>query len=142
MAISQSTLSAIKAAALSPVVEACGAPTKRVGHEFLTQCLWHEDTNPSLTISDQKGFCFCHVCRKKADAIDYVQEIKGFTWREAVEFTADVLGVIVETDNEDPEAAARRKVETQELIEGAHLVLGSAEPVRVRSAAELFEADV
>ena len=109
MAITHSTLLAIKATSLSAVVEACGASTKRVGHEFLTQCLWHEDTNPSLTISDQKGFCFCHVCRKSADAIDFVQESKGYTWREAVDFVADVAGIRVETDNEDPEVAARRK---------------------------------
>lgn len=109
MAISPRTIQAIKSASLSAVVEACGAPLKRVGHEFLTQCLWHEDANPSLTISDQKGFCFCHVCRKSADAIDFVQESKGYTWREAVEFVADVVGVNIETDNEDPEVAARRK---------------------------------
>jgi len=109
MAIHPRTIQAIKSASLSAVVEACGAPLKRVGHEFLTQCLWHEDANPSLTISDQKGFCFCHVCRKSADAIDFVQELKGYTWREAVDFVADVLGITIETDNEDPEVAARRK---------------------------------
>lgn len=109
MAINQRTLQAIKSASLSAVIEACGAPLKRVGHEFLTKCLWHEDANPSLTISDQKGFCFCHVCRKSADAIDFIQESKGYSWREAVEFAADIAGIVIETDNEDPEVAARRR---------------------------------
>ncbi len=77
MAITQASLQAIKAAPLSTVVEALGGKLKRVGHEFVTQCLWHEDTNPSLTINDQKGFCFCHVCREGGDILDYVQKRNG-----------------------------------------------------------------
>jgi DNA primase len=113
MAIKPSVFTAIKAAPLSTVVEKLGGKLKRVGHEFLTQCLWHEDTNPSLTISDQKGFCFCHVCRGGGDAVDYVRKAKGFDFRDGVEFTASILGVPFETDDENPEVLARRKEEKQ-----------------------------
>ena len=109
MAITQSTLQRIKSAPLSTVVEAFGGSLKRVGHEFLNQCLWHEDTNPSLTISDQKGFCFCHVCRQGGDATDYVQQKLGVGMREAAEKAAEILGVKFETDDEDPELAAKRR---------------------------------
>jgi DNA primase len=111
MGIKPSVFTAIKAAPLSTVVEKLGGKLKRVGHEFLTQCLWHEDTNPSLTISDQKGFCFCHVCRGGGDAVDYVRKAKGLDFFDAAEFTAGLLGVQFETDDEDPEALARRKKE-------------------------------
>lgn len=111
MAITQATLQRIKSAPLSTVVEALGGSLKRVGHEFLTQCLWHEDSNPSLTISDQKGFCFCHVCRKGGDATDYVQQKLGVGMREAAEKAAEILGVQFETDDEDPELAAKRRAQ-------------------------------
>lgn len=108
MAVSPKTLAAVKAASLSSVIEATGASLKKVGHEFLTKCLWHEDTNPSLTISDNKGFCYCHVCLKGGDAIDYIMERYGLGWREAVEKTASILDVPFELDGEDPEEAAKR----------------------------------
>ena len=109
MAITQTTLQRIKGAPLSTIVEAFGGSLKRVGHEYLTQCLWHEDANPSLTISDQKGFCFCHVCREGGDAVDYVQQKLGVGMREAAEKAAEILGVKFETDDENPEEAARRR---------------------------------
>lgn len=109
MAITTRTLQAIKAAPLSTVVEAAGGSLKRIGHEFVTQCLWHEDANPSLTISDQKGFCFCHVCRSGGDALDYVQKRKGMNLRDAAEFSAAVLNIAFETDDEDSEQAKARR---------------------------------
>ena len=116
MAVSPTTLQAIKAAPLSQVIEATGGKLKRVGHEFLAQCLWHEDTNPSLTVSDDKGFCYCHVCRGGGDAIDYVGQRLGLSWREAAEHAADILGVRFETNDEDPEATARRREERLQAI--------------------------
>ena len=108
MAVTSSTLAAIKAAPLSALIEATGGKLKRVGHEFLTPCLWHDDTNPSLTVNDDKGFCYCHVCRGGGDAIDYVGQRYGLHWREAAEKAADILGVRFDTDEESPEEAAKR----------------------------------
>ncbi len=109
MAITQKTLQAIKAAPLSDIIEAAGGKLKRIGHEFITQCLWHEDTNPSLTISDQKGFCFCHACRSGGDALDYLQKKRGMNLRDAAEFAAGVHGIRFETDDEDSEQAQARR---------------------------------
>lgn len=120
MGIKQSTLDAIKAAPLSKVVEALGGTTKRVGREFVTQCLWHEDENPSLTISDDKGFCFCHVCRGSGDAIDYTMRRKDLAWREAVEECAGILGIRVDKENVDPEKERiRREKRNAELSKNA-----------------------
>ena len=116
MAITQRTLSRIKSASLSSVVETLGGQLKRVGHEFLTQCPWHDDTNPSLTINDEKGFCFCHVCRNGGDAIKYIEQRNGLAFRDAVEKAAGILGIQVETDNEDPEVTARRAAERKSAL--------------------------
>ena len=116
MGIKPQTLEKIKAAPLSKVVEATGGLLKKVGYEFVTQCPWHEDSNPSLTISDRKGFCFCHVCREGGDAIDYIQKKRNFTWREACEHAAGILGVKVETDDANPEEVARRREERKRAL--------------------------
>ena len=108
MAVSTTTLESIKRAPISTVMEASGANLKRVGREYITQCVWHEDTNPSLTVNDDKNFCFCHVCRKGGDAIDYISAKQGLGFRDAAEFAASVLNVNFELDDEDPEEARKR----------------------------------
>ena len=77
MAISEQSIEKIKSGSISKVIEALGSKLKRVGREYVTQCIWHEDTNPSLTINDDKGFCFCHVCRGGGDVIAYTRKRKG-----------------------------------------------------------------
>lgn len=113
MGISRATLNKIKAANLSDLVKAEGGVLKRVGREFVTTCVWHEDTNPSLTINDDKGFCFCHVCRQGGDGLDYLQQRKGIGLQDASELAGTILGIAVEYDNIDPEkqrrATERRK---------------------------------
>ena len=116
MAISEPTLQRIKSGSISQIVEALGGRLKKVGHEFLTQCPWHDDTNPSLTINDQKAFCFCHVCRGGGDALAYIQQAKRLSFRDAVEQAAGILGVTVELDNEDPEVTARRAAERRQEL--------------------------
>ena len=116
MAITQKTLDSIKAAPLSQVIERLGGGLKRVGHEFLTQCPWHDDTNPSLTVNDQKGFCFCHVCRGGGDAISYIRQVKKFGMFEASQFAAEILGVSFQVENEDPEVTRRRAEERRQAL--------------------------
>mgnify|MGYP001229061929 CR=1 FL=1 len=118
MAITQGTIERIKAAPLSKVIEGLGASLKKVGREFVTQCIWHEDTNPSLTINDEKGFCFCHVCRQGGDAIAYTRQRKGVEFFDAVNLSAEILGVKVETDGVSPEEQERRSREKRRILEG------------------------
>jgi len=83
---------------------------KRVGREFICQCVWHDDTNPSLTISDQKGFLFCHVCRNSGDAINYIKEKFGLSFREAVERIAEKSNIqVLYVDENSEELQARRR---------------------------------
>ena len=55
MAITDASLTKLKAGSISKVIESLGSKLKRVGHEYVTQCIWHNDTNPSLTINDDMG---------------------------------------------------------------------------------------
>lgn len=116
MGISKNTLNSVKSAPLSTVIEATGAKLKRIGREFVTQCLWHDDTNPSLTINDDKGFCFCHVCRGGGDANDYLQKKYGIGFREAVEKACQILEIAFEVDDEDPVVTKRRQEERKAAI--------------------------
>lgn len=59
--------------------------TKR-GHEFIGQCVAHNDNNASMTVSPQKGFVHCFACGFHADIIDFIQEVEGLDFVKAAEF--------------------------------------------------------
>lgn len=108
MGIKQATIERIKSAPISKIIEESGARLKKVGREFVTTCVWHQDSNPSLTINDDKGFCFCHVCREGGDAIAYLKQKDGLNFPDAAQLAADILGIPVEKENVDPVLEAKR----------------------------------
>ena len=109
MAITPASLERLKSGAISKVIESLGSKLKRVGREYVTQCVWHEDTNPSLTINDDKGFCFCHVCRNGGDVIAYTRQRKGLGFQDAAQLSAEILGIQLEHDGVSQEEQERRK---------------------------------
>ena len=117
MAITDASKEKLKAGAISKVIEKLGSKLKKVGREFVTQCIWHDDTNPSLTINDDKGFCFCHVCRNGGDVIEYTRKRKGLDFVDAANLAADILGIKLETDGISPEEQAKRRQQRQDALE-------------------------
>lgn len=109
MGISQATISKLKSLPVSEVLQKDGAALKKVGREFVTQCLWHDDRNPSLTVSDDKGFVFCHVCQHKDDGIGFVAQRHGLNFAEACERIADSNAITIEKVDEDPKEVAKNK---------------------------------
>lgn len=117
MGIAQASLDKLKSAPVSVVVENLGGTLKKVGREFVTQCVWHDDSNPSLTINDEKGFCFCHVCRGGGDAVSYTQQAKGLGFVDAANLAASILGIQLQTDGISPEEQARRRMERDNALQ-------------------------
>ena len=98
------------------MLEAQGVKLKRIGREFVTNCLWHDDRNPSLTISDDKGFVFCHVCQHSTDAIGYVGRKFGLGFRDACEKIASTHNFAIDLVDEDPEEASRRREQINQCL--------------------------
>ena len=117
MAVSVRTLETIKSKDLSVLIEASGCSLKASGREFVTHCIWHEDKNPSLTINDDKGFCFCHACRKGGDHFDFIEQRYSVSFRDAAERAASLLGIEFHLEDENPEAARRLAAKKKKLIE-------------------------
>jgi len=117
MAITAQSIEKLKSGSISKVIEELGSKLKRVGREYVTQCVWHEDTNPSLTINDDKGFCFCHVCRGGGDVIAYTRKRKGLDFVDAANLAASILGIELQTDGISPEEQAKRKAKRMEALE-------------------------
>ena len=62
------------------------------GKNYKAVCPFHDDTNPSLTISPEKQFFKCFVCGTGGNAITFVQKHEHISFGEAVKKVADICG--------------------------------------------------
>ena len=72
---------------------------KKAGKEFKAVCPFHNDKNPSLTISPLKGFYHCFSCGAHGTALGFLMEYENLNFVEAVESLASELGVEVPYEN-------------------------------------------
>jgi DNA primase len=62
------------------------------GKNFVALCPFHNDKNPSLTISSEKQIFKCFVCGQGGTVFHFVQHFEKITFMEAVKKTASIMG--------------------------------------------------
>jgi DNA primase len=67
------------------LVEASGVGLKKSGKDWLGQCPFHEDGEPSLVITPTKNLWHCFGCQLGGGPIDWVIKTRGVSFRHAVE---------------------------------------------------------
>lgn len=65
----------------------------RKGREYMGLCPFHSEKSPSFSVNEQKGFYHCFGCGAHGDAIKFVTETEGLSFREAVERLAAEAGM-------------------------------------------------
>ena len=60
------------------------------GKNYVAICPFHDDTNPSMTISPDKKLFKCFVCGTGGNAITFVQKYEHISFNEAVKKVADI----------------------------------------------------
>lgn len=116
MGLKDSTIAKVREVPLTDILQAEGIPFKRIGREAVTVCPWHADTNPSLTVNDEKNICFCFACGGGSDGIAYIQQKFGLRFSDAILRIAEKHNIVPEYDNLDPEEALRRANERRRKI--------------------------
>lgn len=117
MIISDTTLTAIKDIPFSVILQKENIECKKLGKESATLCPWHNDSNPSLTINDDKGFCYCFVCQYGTDAIGFIQQKLGLNFSDAVHRIANSSDLVVEYDDIDPKLAVEEAQKRARLFD-------------------------
>jgi DNA primase len=93
---------------------------KRSGSGFLGLCPFHTEKTPSFSVNDEEGLFYCFGCGKKGTIFDYVMEIRGYSFPEAVRFLASKCGVQIPESREARNPAA--KVEMSRVKAMRHLL--------------------
>src|ERR1700759_795347 len=72
-------------------------------------CPFHDERTGSFHVRPDEKHYHCFVCQESGDPFDFVMQTEGLDFKSAMEALADRFGVQLETEDEDPGAAARRQ---------------------------------
>src|SRR5574344_1433716 len=68
------------------------------GKNFFGVCPFHDDHNPSLSVSPDKQIYTCFVCGNTGNVFTFVQNFENITFPEAVKVVADKIGYNLKYD--------------------------------------------
>ncbi|MBU0708570.1 DNA primase [Patescibacteria group bacterium] len=68
-------------------------PLKQAGRSFKGSCPFHEETNPSFTVSPERQAWYCFGCNRGGDVISFLMEKEGLDFVEALKILAQQAGV-------------------------------------------------
>ncbi|MBR1520989.1 MAG: hypothetical protein IJ635_07100 [Bacteroidaceae bacterium] len=85
----------LRAIPMHRVVERWGGRLHRSGVRQVTNCPWHNDEHPSLTLYEAGGEnrCHCFACGRGGSVIDYVMAREGVDFKGACELLGRAFGV-------------------------------------------------
>ena len=90
---------------------------RRAGvNSYFGLCPFHDERTASFHVRPDEKHYHCFGCQVSGDPFDFVQETEGLDFKGALESLADRFAVKLETEDEDPGAAARR--ERRERLHG------------------------
>lgn len=105
MTISRATTEKVKDRADIEEVVGDYVPLKRKGQNLWACCPFHNEKSPSFSVSPAKQIYKCFGCGKAGDPIQFVMDIEGIGFNEAIRHLAQKYGIEVEEDqNVTPEA--------------------------------------
>ena len=86
---------------------------RKRGANYLGLCPFHQDKNPSMSVSSTKGIFKCFACGKAGNAVSFLMEHEHLTYAEALRYLAKKYHIeIVEKEETAEEIAHRMRYES------------------------------
>ena len=83
---------------------------RRAGvNSYFGCCPFHDERTASFHVSPDEKLYHCFGCAESGDPFKFLMETEGLDFKGALESLADRFGVTLQTEEEDPQAAARRE---------------------------------
>jgi DNA primase len=104
-------------------------PLKKKGQNLWACCPFHNESTPSFSVSPAKQIYKCFGCGKAGDPIQFVMDIEGIGFNEAIRHLAQKYGIEVEEEKQaTPEA-----VQAYNERESLYIALGFAKDFFVKN---------
>ncbi len=90
---------------------------KKKGRDYAACCPFHNEKTPSFYVSQGKQIFKCFGCSKGGGVFDFIMEIEGCSFPEAVRIVADKTGVTVPIETDNAREYEERENQRAELIQ-------------------------
>lgn len=105
------------AADMRDVAESCGVKLKRAGAVLYKACCpFHNEKDGSFFVNTKTNRWTCYGCDRSGNAIDFLMELRGLSFPEAVKLLAGQYGILIEerqpTKEEEEKEKERQKQKT------------------------------
>jgi DNA primase len=74
-------------------------PLNKKGSNYWCQCPFHDDSNPSMAVNQEKQFFYCFVCQESGNAIHFLRQYENLEFVDAIETLASSVGMTVPYEN-------------------------------------------
>ncbi len=83
---------------------------RRAGvNSYFGRCPFHDERTGSFHVSPDEKLYHCFGCQASGDPFNFVMETEGLDFKGALESLARRFGVLLEAEDENPQAAAQRQ---------------------------------
>ena len=76
---------------------------KKAGKNYSGLCPFHDEKTPSFSVAEDKQFYYCFGCKKGGNVFNFVQELEGLSFQEAVVRVAEMEGIALAEEYKQPE---------------------------------------
>ncbi|MBR2712746.1 MAG: DNA primase [Bacilli bacterium] len=77
-------------------------PLTKKGKNYFGICPFHDDHNPSMSVSPEKQMYKCFVCGAAGNVFNFVKDYKNINFYEAVKEVADKVGISIDIGSYKP----------------------------------------
>ena len=71
-------------------------PLEQKGRNFFALCPFHDDHNPSLSVSREKQIYKCFVCGASGNVFNFIMDYEGISFIEALKLVANKVGIALD----------------------------------------------
>ncbi|GAB2783147.1 DNA primase [Hymenobacter luteus] len=101
------------------IVEVVGdfVSLKRKGQNMWACCPFHHEKSPSFSVAPAKGLYKCFGCGKAGGVVQFIMDIEGTSYVEALKYLAKKYGIDVEEEEKTPEQQlAQNEKDSQYIV--------------------------
>jgi len=89
---------------------------KKKGANWMACCPFHKEKTPSFSVSPTKEIFYCFGCHKGGDVFNFVKEIEGVGFGDAIKIVADRIGMPLPKMVDDERFQIKRQ-EADEIVQ-------------------------
>ncbi len=82
----------------------------RRGREHIGLCPFHQEKTPSFNVVEDKGFYHCFGCGAHGTAIDFVMQVEGLDFAQALERLAEITGLPAPRRSQNTQAESGQRL--------------------------------